>query len=104
VEEKKMKIDGHNPGLTCFLDGVRMVPIESIPGVLDAGWTPSTRATRNSPATEETTDIDALTKQLKKVLQFVSILIGCQRNTCFISDSCSISTKLVHIKLFFYSC
>ncbi|CAI6343931.1 unnamed protein product [Macrosiphum euphorbiae] len=71
VEEKKMKMEKHNPGLTCFLDGVRMIPIESIPGVLDAGLTPSTRITRNSRVKEETTDIDVLTKQLKKVLQFI---------------------------------
>jgi len=73
MEEKKMKIERHNPGLTCFLDGVHMVPIESIPGVVDAGWIPLTRATRNSRFKEETTDIDVLAKQLKKVLQFVSI-------------------------------
>lgn len=71
VEEKHMKIERHYPGLTCFLDGVRMVTIESIPGVMDTGWTPSTRATRNSRVTEETTDIDVLAKHLKKVLQFV---------------------------------
>lgn len=68
-----MKIEKHFPGLTCFLDGVRMVPIESIPGVMDTGWMPSTRATRNSRVTEESTDVDVLAKHLKKVLQFVSI-------------------------------
>ena len=28
------------PGLTCFRDGVRQIPIESIPGVLETGWKP----------------------------------------------------------------
>jgi len=49
-----------------------MIPIESIPGVMDTGWTPSTRITRNSRVAEETTDFDVLTKHLTKVLQFVS--------------------------------
>lgn len=75
VEEKHMKIEKHFPGLTCFLDGVRMVPIESIPGVMDTGWMPSTRATRNSRVTEESTDVDVLAKHLKKVLQFVSLSV-----------------------------
>lgn len=73
MEEKHRKIERHFPGLTCFLDGVRMVTIESIPGVMDTGWIPSTRSTRNSRVTEESTDIDVLAKHLKKVLVFVSI-------------------------------
>ncbi|XP_022179942.1 histone acetyltransferase KAT2B-like isoform X2 [Myzus persicae] len=71
VEEKHMQMERHYPGLTCFSDGVRIIPIESIPGVMDTGWTPSTRATRNSRVTEESTDIVALTKHLTKVLKFV---------------------------------
>lgn len=67
-----MKIERNFPGLTCFKDGVRMVTIESIPGVMDTGWIPSIRATRNSRNTEETTDVDVLFKQLKKILHFVS--------------------------------
>lgn len=73
MEEKHRKIERHFPGLTCFLDGVRMVTIESIPGVMETGWIPSTRSTRNSRVTEESTDIDVLAKQLKKVLVYVSI-------------------------------
>lgn len=67
-----MKVERQFPGLTCFLDGVKMVTIESIPGVMETGYVPSTRSTRNSKVTEESTDIDVLAKQLKKVLQFVS--------------------------------
>lgn len=74
IDEKHKQIERAFPGLTCFLDGVRMVPIESIPGVMESGWVPSTRATRNSRVTEETTDIDVLAKHLKKVLHFVSIM------------------------------
>ncbi|KAL4084428.1 hypothetical protein QTP88_028250 [Uroleucon formosanum] len=72
VEEKHMKIERHNPGLTCFSDDVRMVPIKSIPGVVDAGWTPpTTLVTKNSRVKEGTTDIDVLAKRLKKVLEYV---------------------------------
>lgn len=73
VKEKHMRIEKDFPGLTCFQDGVRMVTVESIPGVMDTGWVPSTRATRNSRLTEETNDFDVLSKQLKKVLIFVSV-------------------------------
>lgn len=68
-----MRMEKDFPGLTCFMDGVKTVTIESIPGVMDTGWVPSTRSTRNSRLTEETNDFDVLTKQLKKVLTFVSI-------------------------------
>lgn len=72
VEDRHMKVERQFPGLTCFLDGVKMVTIESIPGVMETGYIPSARFTRNSKVTEESTDIDVLAKQLKKVLQFVS--------------------------------
>lgn len=67
-----MKVERQYPGLTCFLDGVRVVTIESIPGVIETGWIPSTRATRNTRVTEESTDSEVLVKHLKKVLNFVS--------------------------------
>lgn len=67
-----MKAERHFPGLNCFLDGIRMITVESIPGIIDAGWIPSTRATRNNRFTEETTDSEILAKHLKKVLNFVS--------------------------------
>ena len=28
-------------GLTCFKDGVRQIPVESIPGLQESGWKPS---------------------------------------------------------------
>ncbi|XP_050439018.1 histone acetyltransferase KAT2A [Adelges cooleyi] len=71
VEEKRIGVEKQYPGLTCFLDGVRMVTIESIPGVMETGWMPTARSTRNSRVTEETTDADLLAKHLKKVLQYV---------------------------------
>lgn len=100
-----MKIERHNPGLTCFSDDVRMVPIKSIPGVVDAGWTPpTTLVTKNSRVKEGTTDIDVLAKRLKKVLEYVSILRECQRNTCFIilSQTLLNMNKTCSHKIVFY--
>lgn len=73
IEEKHQKIEKHYPGLSCFKEGVKLVTIESIPGVMETGWVPSARYTRNSRITEDITNVDVLAKQLKKVLNFVSI-------------------------------
>ncbi|XP_063694977.1 histone acetyltransferase KAT2A-like isoform X3 [Bolinopsis microptera] len=41
VEWKQSKINKVYPGLTCFKKGVSRIPIESIPGIQESGWTPS---------------------------------------------------------------
>ncbi|VVC27197.1 Hypothetical protein CINCED_3A002170 [Cinara cedri] len=71
VEENHEKIERHYPGLSCFKEGVKVVTIESIPGVMETGWIPSARYTRNSRITEDITNVDVLAKQLKKVLHFI---------------------------------
>lgn len=38
---KQQEIGQVYPGLTCFKDGVREIPIESIPGLRLTGWRPS---------------------------------------------------------------
>jgi histone acetyltransferase len=38
LERKREEMSKVRPGLTCFRDGVRQIPIESIPGVLECGW------------------------------------------------------------------
>jgi len=38
AEKKRKELRKVYPGLTCFRDGVRQIPIESIPGVLESGW------------------------------------------------------------------
>merc|ERR1712013_807023 len=52
VERKQEQIRQVHPGLTCFKDGIREIPIESIPGILETGWEPpaqdKSRSTRNS--------------------------------------------------------
>ncbi|KAK7073699.1 Histone acetyltransferase kat2b [Halocaridina rubra] len=40
IERKQSEIRKVHPGLTCFKEGVREIPIESIPGIRDAGWKP----------------------------------------------------------------
>ena len=38
IEKKQEEEDKVYSGLSCFKDGVRQIPIESIPGVLEAGY------------------------------------------------------------------
>ena len=40
IEEKQEKYQKIYPGLTCFKDGIRQIPIESIPGLQESGWKP----------------------------------------------------------------
>ncbi|XP_040577469.1 histone acetyltransferase KAT2B isoform X2 [Lepeophtheirus salmonis] len=51
IERKQNQIRKVHPGLSCFRDGVREIPVESIPGIIEAGWIPTektSRPTRNS--------------------------------------------------------
>uniref|UniRef100_A0A8C0IA53 histone acetyltransferase n=1 Tax=Bubo bubo TaxID=30461 RepID=A0A8C0IA53_BUBBB len=41
IERKQAQIRKVYPGLSCFKDGVRQIPIESIPGIRETGWKPS---------------------------------------------------------------
>jgi histone acetyltransferase len=42
IERKQDQIRKVHPGLTCFRDGsVREIPVESIPGILEAGYVPA---------------------------------------------------------------
>lgn len=41
VEWKQSKINKVYPGLTCFKKGVSKIAIDSIPGIGESGWTPS---------------------------------------------------------------
>ncbi|XP_011870976.1 PREDICTED: histone acetyltransferase KAT2A-like [Vollenhovia emeryi] len=38
IAQKQQEIQKVHPGLTCFKDGVRSIPIESIPGIRETGW------------------------------------------------------------------
>ncbi|KAF5893175.1 histone acetyltransferase KAT2B-like, partial [Clarias magur] len=40
IERKQAQIRKVYPGLSCFKEGVRQIPIESIPGIRETGWKP----------------------------------------------------------------
>lgn len=51
------------PGLTCFKEGVRQIPVESIPGIRETGWKPS-----GKEKCKELKDPDLLYNILKNLL------------------------------------
>ena len=61
IERKQNQIRKVHPGLTCFREGVRDIPIESIPGILEAGYSPQERgATRLTRTADEKQDVESL--------------------------------------------
>ena len=72
IERKQNQIRKVHPGLTCFREGVRDIPIESIPGILEAGYLPQERgATRLTRTAEEKQDVESLYNSLKTILNMV---------------------------------
>lgn len=72
IEQRQQEVQKVHSGLTCFRDGVRSIPVESIPGILETGWKPaarSTRALQHSP--EESHDHDTLQQTLRQVLNTI---------------------------------
>uniref|UniRef100_A0A8C0A3H2 histone acetyltransferase n=1 Tax=Bos mutus grunniens TaxID=30521 RepID=A0A8C0A3H2_BOSMU len=66
IERKQAQIRKVYPGLSCFKDGVRQIPIESIPGIRETGWKPSGRE-----RSKEARDPDQLYSTLRSILQQV---------------------------------
>ncbi|XP_024597797.1 histone acetyltransferase KAT2B [Neophocaena asiaeorientalis asiaeorientalis] len=66
IERKQAQIRKVYPGLSCFKDGVRQIPIESIPGIRETGWKPSGKEKSKEPK-----DPDQLYSTLKSILQQV---------------------------------
>ncbi|XP_008420173.1 histone acetyltransferase KAT2B isoform X1 [Poecilia reticulata] len=64
IERKQAQIRKVYPGLSCFKDGVRQIPIESIPGIRETGWKPAGKG-------KELKDPDQLYSTLKTILQHV---------------------------------
>uniref|UniRef100_H2LFU1 Histone acetyltransferase n=1 Tax=Oryzias latipes TaxID=8090 RepID=H2LFU1_ORYLA len=56
IERKQSQIRKVYPGLTCFKEGVRQIPVESIPGIRETGWKPSSKDKRpiRSPFPQQT--------------------------------------------------
>ncbi|XP_048416525.2 histone acetyltransferase KAT2A isoform X2 [Stegostoma tigrinum] len=63
IERKQAQIRKVYPGLTCFKEGVRQIPIESIPGIQETGWKPS-----GKEKGKELKDPDQLHNSLKNLL------------------------------------
>lgn len=49
IDIKQQEVRKVHPGLKCFKEGVRVIPLESIPGLRDTGW-------RNTPLKTKTKD------------------------------------------------
>ncbi|KAL2079852.1 hypothetical protein ACEWY4_023645 [Coilia grayii] len=64
IERKQAQIRKVYPGLSCFKEGVRQIPIESIPGIRETGWKPMGKG-------KELKDPDQLYSTLKGILQHV---------------------------------
>ncbi|KAK3102202.1 hypothetical protein FSP39_009584 [Pinctada imbricata] len=69
IEHKQEKTQKVYPGLKCFKEGVRQVPIETIPGLQEQGWKPSVEPTNQ----ESSADPDLLQSALKTLLQQVKV-------------------------------
>jgi len=67
IERKQSDIRKVHPGLTCFREGVREIPVESIPGIRDAGWRPTPGAIK----VENQDDPEHLHITLKNLLNSV---------------------------------
>nr|XP_011432298.2 histone acetyltransferase KAT2A [Crassostrea gigas] len=64
IERKQAEMQKVYPGLKCFKEGVRQIPIENIPGVLDRGWKPDPDKSKEAPM-----DPDQLHNILKTIIQ-----------------------------------
>uniref|UniRef100_T1JCV1 histone acetyltransferase n=1 Tax=Strigamia maritima TaxID=126957 RepID=T1JCV1_STRMM len=65
IEKKQEQLRKIQPGLTCFKEGVREIPIESIPGIRESGWKPDKTL---SLMKQESMDPDQLYNTLKTLL------------------------------------
>ncbi|XP_014772776.1 histone acetyltransferase KAT2A isoform X1 [Octopus bimaculoides] len=66
ILEKKQELqDKVYPGISCFKEGVRQIPVESIPGLLEAGWKTSPN---NNIQKEPDPDPERLQSVLKMIL------------------------------------
>nr|XP_018908227.1 PREDICTED: histone acetyltransferase KAT2A [Bemisia tabaci]XP_018908228.1 PREDICTED: histone acetyltransferase KAT2A [Bemisia tabaci] len=71
IESRNSQAQQVYPGLTCFKEGVRPIPVESIPGIQETGWRPAARMTRVNRMTEECSDPDTLAKNFSIILNTI---------------------------------
>lgn len=73
IEQKQSEIRCVHKGLKCFSEGVRQIPIASIPGIMEAGWRPPPPQPKK-PSTEQSdfaNDADYLYGLFKTILTHV---------------------------------
>ncbi|KAM4623216.1 histone acetyltransferase KAT2A [Discoglossus pictus] len=63
IERRQAQIRKVYPGLTCFKEGVRQIPVECIPGIRETGWKPACKEKG-----KEIKDPDQLYNVLKNLL------------------------------------
>lgn len=68
ISQRQKDIQKVHTGLTCFKEGVRSIPVESIPGLREVGWKPQARAQRTARPLDESVDPDKLAVTLSSVL------------------------------------
>ncbi|XP_046359409.2 histone acetyltransferase KAT2A-like isoform X1 [Haliotis cracherodii] len=70
VEKKQEQLRKIYSGLSCFKDGVRQIPIESIPGLHESGWKPTFSPEKEKEKCKDNAlDPDQLYNAFKTVLQ-----------------------------------
>ncbi|XP_039251065.2 histone acetyltransferase KAT2A-like [Styela clava] len=65
IERKQQQFSKVYPGLTCFKDGVRQIPIENIPGIRETGWKPA----KENGKKEMKESAESLYSVLKAIIQ-----------------------------------
>jgi histone acetyltransferase len=73
IEKKQTEMGKVYTGLTCFRDGIRQIPIESIPGVREAGYRSTLEDYKSFE--EETYDTEQLYTQLRGILNQIKVVI-----------------------------
>lgn len=68
IAQRQQDVQKVHGGLMCFQEGVRSIPVESIPGLKETGWRPQQRAPRQGRPLEESADPDKLALTLSTVL------------------------------------
>lgn len=71
IAQRQQDVQKIHAGLTCFKEGVRSIPVESIPGLRECGWKPQARAQRTARPLEESADPAKLATLFSAVLAAV---------------------------------
>lgn len=71
IIKRQQEIQKIHPGLTCFQEGIRMIPVESIPGLREIGWKNVPRISRQSRSADESDDYEKLNQIFGGILSAV---------------------------------